>query len=129
VDKVPVLNINCQFRAEEILAAKRCITNKLSKPPGYDLYDFKVEEKSAYSQAVPIQNVEAAFNMLTKDVEDFKIEGGYEPVRRIAGGAWMMEKDFVSAFEYIQLFFDPAKFKKRDIFQFAMVSLAIGVVS
>lgn len=41
LSKVPQLNIFSPFTNEEIYIAKKCIINKLARPPNYDLPDIR----------------------------------------------------------------------------------------
>jgi len=54
--KAPALNFECPFDDEDITLAKRCILNRLSKPPNYDLYDLKMDDKSVTSSQVVVWN-------------------------------------------------------------------------
>jgi hypothetical protein len=50
VAKVPLLNFISPFSAKEIYIAKKCIINKLTKPPNYDLPELKGgDDKSVVS--------------------------------------------------------------------------------
>jgi hypothetical protein len=40
------IRVQCQFSAEEIFIAKKCIANKLSKPPNYDVPEIRGDDKS-----------------------------------------------------------------------------------
>jgi len=47
---VPALNF-CSFDQDDITLARKCILNKLSKPPNYELYDIKQEDNKSVSSA------------------------------------------------------------------------------
>ena len=46
------INVYCPFSALEIYIAKKCIANKLSKPPNYDVPEIRGDDKSVISSTV-----------------------------------------------------------------------------
>lgn len=106
IAKVPVLNIMTPFTADEIFLAKKCILNKLKCPPNYDLPDIKftADDKSVYSVSQQGEAVQI------KPLEDFStLPNIKEPMKRGVGGTWILDKDFISCFEYLQIFYNPVK--------------------
>lgn len=52
IGRAPQLTIYSPFTHDDIQLAKKCILNKLSKPPNYDQYDIKFNDnKSVVSEA------------------------------------------------------------------------------
>lgn len=84
--------------ADEIYIAKKCIINKLNKPPNYDLPEIKGDDKSVVSA-----NLKATDDSFAvKPLEDFSsIANVQEPFYRGDGGFWVHEKEFLSLFDYI----------------------------
>jgi len=74
-----------------------CITNKLSRPPNYDLPEIRDDGKSVVSTAV--KNEES---FIMKPLEDFSSLGKHAiiPVKRGKGGIWLTDADFNGCFEY-----------------------------
>ncbi|CAD8130613.1 unnamed protein product [Paramecium sonneborni] len=93
--------------ADEIYIAKKCVVNKLNKPPNYDIPEIKGDDKSVFS-ANP-KNTDDSFTV--KPLEDFSsVANAQEPFNRGEGGYWVHEKEFLSLFEYIQIAYDPKKY-------------------
>ena len=44
-----MMNIVCPFDNDDISLAKKCIMNKLSKPPNYDMYDLRIDDSKSVS--------------------------------------------------------------------------------
>ncbi len=51
VARTPLLNIYCPYSNDEIVIAKKCILNRLSKPPNYELPEIRDDGKSVVSSA------------------------------------------------------------------------------
>lgn len=49
------------FSAEEIYIAKKCLLNRLSKPPNYDLPEIRGDDKSVVSQTIKNQQLDETF--------------------------------------------------------------------
>lgn len=65
VAKVPLLNFISPFSAKEIYIAKKCMLNKLTKPPNYDLPELKGgDDKSVVSQSVAKTNLQGIYSFL-----------------------------------------------------------------
>ena len=110
VGKAANLNFSCPFDQEDISLAKKCILNKLSKPPNYDMYDLKMDDKSVSSAQVVLET-----HTKVLPLDDFsRMEHAKDPLKRGSGGTWVTNKDFESCFQYIQIFHDPTKFKYRE---------------
>ena len=67
IDRVPLINVYCPYSTEEIVIAKMCIVNKLSKPPNYELPEIKDDGKSVISTAQKGQDE----SFVMKPLEDF----------------------------------------------------------
>ena len=57
ISKVPSPNITCPFDSNDINLAKKCILNKLSRPPNYDYYDVKVDDSKSVSTTTHMQSM------------------------------------------------------------------------
>ena len=103
------LSINAPFTADDIMLAKKCMLNKLSRPPNYDQYDIKVDDgKSVTSLAVTATEVGKLLPL-----DDFsKIPDVKEHIKRLTG-TWILDKDFLGCFQYVQIFHDPNRFKNK----------------
>lgn len=83
--------------------------NKLTKPPNYDLPEIRGDDKSMVSANVKNQQLDDTFNV--KPLDDFtSVLNVVEPSKRGKGGFWLLEKDILQSFEYIQVSYDPAKY-------------------
>jgi len=110
VGKAANLNFSCPFDQDDISLAKKCILNRLSKPPNYDMYDLKMDDKSVSSAQVVLET-----HTKVLPLDDFsRFENAKEPLKRGPGGAWVTNKDFESCFQYIQIFHDPTKYKYKE---------------
>ncbi len=81
-EKVPDLVFKCPFTWKEIYIARKCIINKLSKPPNYDITDARGND--AESQTV-IVNQDKSFEI--KPLDEFNIPNLNEPKERIYKGS------------------------------------------
>ena len=48
--------------ADEIYIAKKCIANKLNKPPNYDIPEIKEEDKSISANMKPLEDFSSVNN-------------------------------------------------------------------
>ena len=82
--------------------------NKLSKPPNYELPEIRGDDKSVISSNVK-QNQDDQF--IPKPLDDFSsLNNVIEPQLKSHGGNWVMEKDFTSLFQFVQLYYNPKKY-------------------
>ena len=127
VDEKPI-SIMCPFTDEEIYTAKKCLVNKIVKPPNYyDFYDEKKDEKQGISQAsaagsVSNQQTAVAYSLTAKiensiaaamrPLTDFsKLPSSKEPADKGKRGNWMLDSDFSSCFDFIQVYFNPTVYQ------------------
>ncbi|CAD8164435.1 unnamed protein product [Paramecium pentaurelia] len=104
--KDPVI-VFSPLAADEIYIAKKCIANKLNKPPNYDIPEIKGDDKSVVS--ANMKNTDDSFTV--KPLEDFSsVNNAQEPFNRGEGGFWVHEKEFLSLFDYIQIAYDPKRY-------------------
>ena len=62
IGKVAGLNYVCDFSEKQIYIAKKCIMNKLTMPPNYEMGDLKVDDvKSVVSQSIMSHMSEKSF--------------------------------------------------------------------
>lgn len=131
------LTIMCPFNEEEIYTAKKCLANKISRPPNYyDFYDEKKEDKSAISTAgAPVAGnqsnqqaivpylyvqIENSIASALKPLTNFsKLQNHREPEDRGKLGTWILDSDLASCFEYVQIYYNPTvyPFVKSDYYQ------------
>ena len=109
IGRIPSISINSPFKPEDILLAKKCTLNKLSRPPNYDQYDIKVDDnKSVTSLTLTATDVGKLLPL-----DDFsKIPDAKEYIKRVPG-TWILDKDFLGCFQYVQIFHDPNRFKNK----------------
>ena len=117
----PEMSIVSPFSNEEIFLAKKCIMNKIQKPPNYyDFYDVRVEEKSVASgdrahSNNQINALEQSIQSALKPLDDFsRIPNHNEPVNREVEGQWLKDSDFYGCFEFIQIYYNPTKFAHNE---------------
>lgn len=104
----PQPRVVCQFSSEEIYIAKKCIINKIQKPPNYDVPEIRGDDKSMASQTMKNLNADETFTV--KPLDDFSaLSNIQEPFRREGGGFWVGSRDFMQVFECLQLCYDPKK--------------------
>jgi len=71
--RVAMLNITAPFDSDDIFLAKKCILNKLSKPPNYDLYDFRIDDNKSVSTSThvhPVINIYSSSNIIRLTLEN-----------------------------------------------------------
>ncbi|KAM3133078.1 hypothetical protein pb186bvf_014795 [Paramecium bursaria] len=104
------VSIFCPFAADEIYIAKKCIVNKLNRPPNYELPEIRGDDKSVISQNVK----DESFSL--KPLEDFSaVANAQEPIQRGEGGFWIHEKEFLQIFDSIQISYDPRRLNTQAV--------------
>jgi hypothetical protein len=73
-----------------------------------------MDDKSVYSQSVTQTNTNPEA-YIVKPLEDFNMPNMKEPNERIRGGCWIAENDFVTCFEYVQMYYDPTRYPHNEI--------------
>lgn len=119
VDVKP-MQIICPFTDEEIFIAKMCKLNKLSRPPNYYNFYDNNDNKSMLSNQVSSKQVsqfEKSLESAKKDLSDFsKVIHRKEPYDRGKVGSWILDRDLVGCFEYIQIYHNPEVFNKSEFY-------------
>lgn len=117
----PDLSVVSPFNQEEIFLAKKCILNKINKPPNYyDFYDVRVEERSVASgdrahSNNQINALENSIQSAVKPLDDFsRLPNHNDPALREVEGQWLKDSDFYGCFEYLQIYYNPTKFSNNS---------------
>lgn len=83
------MNVRCQYSHKEILLAKKCVLNKLSQPPNYEIpnMDTKEELKSSVSQLKFKED-----NQVNVPLDDFgSVENAVDLLSRPDEGVWLKD--------------------------------------
>ena len=107
-EKASELKFNSPFSWKEIYIARKCIINKLSKPPNYDITD--VRGNDAESQTV-IVNQDKSFEI--KPLDDFNIPNLLEPSERPFKGQLIQDFDMVGLFDQIFIYHNEHKYPHK----------------
>ncbi len=87
---MPELHFKCPFSWKELYIARKCIINKLSKPPNYDITDARGND--AESQTV-IVNQDKSFEL--KPLDEFNIPNLIEPKERLFKGSLIQDFEVI----------------------------------
>ena len=99
------MKFNSPFTWKEINIARKCIINKLSKPPNYDITD--VRGNDAESQTV-IVNQDKSFEI--KPLDEFNIPNMLEPSERAFKGHLIQDFDMVKLFDNVFIYHNENKY-------------------
>lgn len=116
------IHVRGDYSVEEIGIAKKCILNDLQYPPNYELpsaaADLRNDDgKSTRSYSLTNKvSKEEKDEMVIRPLEDFsQLPNIVEPLYRPEKGVWIKDQDFLSSFEYLQVFYDPNKLPEKQV--------------
>ena len=117
------INVQGDYSVDEIGIAKKCILNDLQYPPNYELPTTAIAEgkgddgKSTRSFSLTNKvSKEEKEEMVIRPLEDCsQLPNIQEPLKRPEKGVWIKDQDFVTSFEYLQIFYDPNKLPEKQV--------------
>ena len=111
------MKVQCDYGEKEILLAKKCVVNKLSQPPNYDIPLEKEEKdnKSMHSVSVSVIKYKEE-SELFPNIHDFvSIPNVIELLERKETGVWVKDTDLLEFFDSLQVLYNPNIFGNKII--------------
>ena len=111
------VGLECEYGEKEILLAKKCVLNKLSQPPNYDMPIDKEEKDSKSIQSLSHTVIKyKEESELFPNIHDFSsLPNIQELLERQEGGVWAQSEDILRFFEAVQVMYNPNSFAHKAI--------------
>jgi hypothetical protein len=109
------VKLECEYGEKEILLAKKCLLNKLTQPPNYDVPLEKEEKDTKSLQSISVSMTKyKEEGELFPNIHDFSALPNVQELHpRPDRGVWLQDEDLLGFFTSLQVLYDPTAFTNR----------------